>query len=270
MIKHYRMYLDESGNPDMGPRSIIQSPYFGLCACFIEQESYRSHLVPLMGGVKAKFWGHDPDTAVIFHREDIVGKNGPFAILAEQATRHNFNMAMNTMYRAAEYTVVTVVVDKAAHKARYSQPRHVYHYCVEAVLERFAMFLRRRDGIGSVFAESRGRVEDQTLQEEWARLVSGGTTYVSKQQLARRLAQPVIEFRTKAQDIPGLQLADLLANPTTQDVLVNEAVLDSYKDSGSPHVCRAVADKYDCCQKTGKVKGYGRVLLSPALSAVTK
>src|SRR5687768_1083740 len=118
MSARYRMYLDESGNPDMGERSLKQSPYFGLCGCFVELDQYRSQLIPQLDGVKSKFWGDDPDFRVCFHREDIVGKKGPFAILKDADVRHNFNLAMNTLYRTVEFKVVTVVVDKCAHRAR--------------------------------------------------------------------------------------------------------------------------------------------------------
>jgi hypothetical protein len=260
MATHYRSYLDESSNPDMTQRSIRHFPYFGLCGCFIEQSYYRERFIGGIAELKRRFWGDDPDARVIFHREDIVARSGPFEILKDSETRDRFNRMITDMYSRASYRLVTVAIDKAYHVETYDEPKHVYHYCVEAMLERFIMFLRESNAFGSVMAESRGDAEDEALNDAWNTLVDGGTGNISRQQIYYRLDSRKLEVRKKDHNIAGLQLADLLANPTTQDVLVAYGVKERFKENFTPHVCRAVADKYRC-SSTRQVNGYGRVFL---------
>ena len=61
-------------------------------------------------------------------------------------------------------------------------------------------------------------LEDALFQREYARLLIDGTSYVSSAWFRQQL-RPGIEFRTKQDNVSGLQLADLLARPCGEKVL---------------------------------------------------
>lgn len=244
----------------MSDKAFSSSRYLGLCGCVIEQEYYRTSFIPAMILLKSECIGGDPDFPVILHREDIIKKSGCFSCLADRDIREKFNRATKQFYAAQDYLVITVVIDKKSHKTGYSRPCHPYHFCMEALIERFSKFLVKKGAIGEIFFESRGGSEDAQLQKEWSRFRSAGTRYVKAEVFRSVLPSDQIEFRTKAQDIAGLQLADVLANPTTQDTLIENGVLASFRDKFSRHVCEAVKQKYDC-SSSGTIAGWGRVLL---------
>jgi hypothetical protein len=69
-----------------------------------------------------------------------------------------------------------------------------------------------------VYAEARGPLEDALLQHEYVRLQLDGTSYVSPSWFRHQLT-PAILFRTKKDNVTGLQIADLLARPCGEKVL---------------------------------------------------
>lgn len=76
--------------------------------------------------------------------------------------------------------------------------------------------LRKRGGaVGQTFAESRERREDALLQYEFVRLQLEGTRYLSPSGFRQQLS-PTIEFRTKGNNLPGLQIADIAARPIAE------------------------------------------------------
>ena len=68
-------------------------------------------------------------------------------------------------------------------------------------------------------AESRGGSEDRALAAEYRLAYSDGTQYMSSQTAQNALTSGEIKLKPKRQNIPGLQLADLLAHPVGRDVL---------------------------------------------------
>lgn len=69
----------------------------------------------------------------------------------------------------------------------------------------------------NIIIEKRGKLEDKKLDEHFQRLISRGTALISSDRIKK--LEPHISFKSKIDDINGLQLADLLAYPIARYVL---------------------------------------------------
>ena len=100
-----------------------------------------------------------------------------------------------------------------------------YHYCLAVLLERFIFFLGRRRCRGDVMAESRGGKEDRRLKASFAGLWEQGNQYVEPAQFHERLTSKQLKVKTKANNVSGLQLADIVAHPSRNEILKDNGLL---------------------------------------------
>ena len=94
-----------------------------------------------------------------------------------------------------------------------------YHYCLALLLERYALFLEQRESKGDVIAESRGGKEDKRLKASFNRLWIEGTDYVGPERFQKILTSKQLKVKPKANNISGLQLADIIAHPSRNEIL---------------------------------------------------
>ena len=175
----FRLYIDESGNHQMGGKC---ERYLGLLGVIIPLDTYGSIFKPAMLRIKREYFSGDPDSPILFHREEVTQRKGPFAVLDNDSHRAKFNGAMLDFYRTQTYTLIAVVIDKESHRNVYrSAAKHPYHYCAEAMMERYFFFLSECGGRGDVFAESRSGDQDRLFQAEWQRLCHRGNFYIRAQ-----------------------------------------------------------------------------------------
>lgn len=266
MSKRYRLYIDESGDHTY---SIMDSPpkqYLGIIGCFIESNYYRQKFQPEFEQLKQEYFPHSPDEPVIFHRSEIIEKRSSFWRLRDPETEKNFNKDLLNFFKAADYRVVIVVIDKKSHIERYKEAAfHPYHYCVAALLERYCGFLNMYNAVGDVLAERRGGTEDMQLKEAYRRVYESGTTWRDTEFFQKTLTSKEIKIKPKSANIAGLQLADLLAHPCKNEVLLGESVIseDEWKSKKfGRKVCRCLEEKYNKHIFNRRVKGYGKVFLA--------
>ena len=96
----------------------------------------------------------------------------------------------------------------------------IYDMALDFLCERIVMALDEEyEGAkGEMIAEARGPKDDARLQHEFVRLHLDGTSYIASSWFRQQLS-PAIDFKTKRENVPGLQLADLLARPCGEKVL---------------------------------------------------
>jgi len=219
-IMKYRCYIDEVGNPDLGSSDNPNHRFLSLCGVILELGHVQGVVYPQMEALKTRFFRSHPDDPVIFHRKELLSAKTPFEALRDPAVRARFDRDLLDLMTSWEYTVVSVCLDKKKHKDTYATWRYdPYHYCLALLIERFVFFLHQSDGRGDVMAESRGGKEDQRLKDSFARLWERGTDYVDPGQFQSRLTSRQLHVKTKANNIAGLQLADLLAHPSRTEIL---------------------------------------------------
>ena len=155
--------------------------------------------------------------AVGLHRVDICNRTGAFGVLADETRRRAFDAHLLKLLEASHYLAFGVTIDKAAHaSAKHRRVSDSYHYCMLATLERFCGRLAYRNNVGDVMVEQRGKKEDQALKAEFRRLVERREGFLRDS--ASRLTSNEIKLKPKSADVPGLQLADLVAATTRAGV----------------------------------------------------
>ena len=119
-----------------------------------------------------------------------------------------------------------------------------YHYCLAVLLERYVYFLNRRRARGDVIAESRGGKEDIRLKGSFERLFIRGTDYLDATQISAALQSRQLKVKQKANNIAGLQLADLIAHPSRNEILSENGFPISLAPFAT-RVVRTLEAKYD-------------------------
>jgi len=265
------LFIDERGNHHMTAKATDGNRRLTIVGAIIGQERYKTLFVPEFRSLKRKFFSDDLDTPVVFHWEDVVQRRGMFSVLKDAKIRNQFNRDIVSFYSTQEYRLVAAVIDKVEHRERYgSKAQHPYHYCVEVILERYCRFLRAVNGVGDVYAESRGRNrEDPLLQAEFARFSRDGTYYVSSGLINALIINKEIQFRAKQENVYGLQLPDMLAHCCELDVLRTFGHQIEFSSALVRHVSQAISTKYRR-DREGNPRGWGQILLSAKKSATPK
>lgn len=211
----YRLYIDETGNADLGASRDPNHRYLSLTGVIIERQYVRHTLTPRLNELKQEFFDPDPDEPIILHRRAILQRNRPFHALRDQKIAADFDDKLLSLLSDCEYVVITVVIDKLAHLRRYRVWRYEpYHYCLEVLLERYVLWLNRHGARGDVLSEVRGGKVDRQLEKSFSRHYKHGTLFVRRDVIRRCLTSNRLKLKTKAKNISGLQLADILAHPS--------------------------------------------------------
>lgn len=209
------MYLDEHGVDSMTRLDLDKKRYLSLTGVMMTKDHARDFLIPALSAIKAEFFNEDPDEPICLHRSDIRHAKGPFHPLADGDTRLRFDERILGVMRDTEYTVITVFLDKLGMDSKVHWDRtHPYHFLMEVLMEKYALCLRKRGTIGDIMPEARGKPQDAALQKEFSRVLEHGTRYASSDSIRERIPSKNLKFRTKKDNIAGLQLCDLLAHPS--------------------------------------------------------
>jgi hypothetical protein len=251
------MYIDEVGNADMGPSTAANERYLSLTGVIIELDHVRNVVHPRLEALKEKFFRSHPDAPVILHRRDMLKGDGPFTPLRDSSTRAAFDKELLALLEDANYTVITAVIDKLAHRTQYTVwAYHPYHYCMEVLLERYVLWLSRRGYRGDVMAESRGGKEDRLLKVEYANTHDRGTDFVGAGSMSSRLTSRNLKIEEKRRNIAGLQFADVLAAPCLKWAQCNHTGTALPSDFGGSVALLMEKDKFDR-DRQGRIPGYG-------------
>jgi hypothetical protein len=223
----------------------------------VELNYVKEVLHPDMEKLKKKYFDPHPDEPLIFHRKELLNAYEPFEKLSNLAIRKKFDEALLTLLKKWEYSVVTACIDKKNHKETYEVWRYdPYHYCLALLLERFLFFLENRNVKGDVLAESRGGKEDMRLKGSFEKLWEEGTSYVLPARFQAVLTSKQLKVKPKANNIAGLQLADLLAHPSRNEILSEEGLLEKSISPFSKKIIAMLQNKYYSC--AGRVRGVGK------------
>lgn len=261
MVKKYRIYIDESGDHTYHKVDNPEKRYLGLTGCFFDMEKYQIFQERL-NELKKDNFKSDPDETIILHRKDIINKKGIFSILKNTEMESKFNSDLLKLFAESEYKIISVAIDKYSHIERYgSAAFHPYHYCLAALLERYCGYLNFTVARGDVLAESRGGTEDTHLKEAYKRIYNDGTNMRSKEFFQNTLTSCEIKLKPKYKNIAGLQLADLLAYPLKQLILVENNCISDPGDVFGKKVIDAISSKFNYHIYNGRIYGYGKIFI---------
>ncbi len=257
----YRLYVDESGDHTYTHLTTPERRYLCLLGCLFNLADYQGMFQARLELLKAKYFKHDPDEPVILHRTDLINKRGVFHVLHDPEQEQQFNQELIQLIRDTHFRLIAVVIDKQSHQNRYGPfAWHPYHYCLTTLLERYCGYLNHFNRCGDVLAESRGGSEDLQLKEAYKRIYGAGTIQREAAWFQRALTSHEIKLKPKSKNVAGLQLADLIAHPVKQEILVERGVI-GLKPSFGQQICQALAPKYNRHVYSGEVEGYGKKFL---------
>ena len=240
------MYVDETGNSNLRNSDNPNQRFFSLTGVIVSLTHVRDKMHPEIEALKRLYFASHPDEPVILHRKELVNQRTPFQALKEPRVREAFDRDLLTHLREWEYGVVTVCIDKNAHAETYRAARiDPYLHCMGVLLEEFAFWLIRRNAVGDVMAEARGNKEDKRLTKEFRDLWENGTQSVEPREFQRSLTSRELKVKLKTANITGLQLADLIAHPSRNEILYEQGLLGRELAPFARKVVEILADKYD-------------------------
>ncbi|MEM7327900.1 MAG: DUF3800 domain-containing protein [Pseudomonadota bacterium] len=211
----YRLYLDEVGTDGVNHLHKDRHRYLSLTGVVMKLGQVNADLTTRLNTIKFEILGHDPDDHINLHRSDIVGRKGPFQVLRDPVVSARFDAALLDAFRNVDYRVITVIIDKAwMLRQSHWRKNHPYHWLMEVLAEKYVLFLKDLDTIGDIMPESRGRKKDGLLQDAYELVRNDGTYFVPANEFQQRLRAKKLKFRTKTDNISGLQMCDLLAHPS--------------------------------------------------------
>jgi hypothetical protein len=212
--QRYRMFIDDTGNVDSGASNHPQRRFASITGVILEWDYLHLRFDPGFSRLKQRHFGLTPGgTPPVLHLRRLKKAEGPFRVLADGAKRKAWEEDCFSMYVRAQYSVVTVSVDKIAFYNKHpAWQGDVYELLVGNAIERFFYFLRNRNGVGDVMAEAVNGDADEVLKALYSRFYENGTQHIPAKLLQPVLTSKEIKIKPKNANISGLQLADLLAS----------------------------------------------------------
>lgn len=212
----YYLFIDESGdhglttlNPDF--------PVFLLCGIVTSTAEYEN-IRQSFNAIKHGFWGNKE---VIFHSRDIRKCEKEFQVLFDLEKKGLFYEQLNQAIQVHNYTVIASAIQKDVYIKRVGRlSDDVYELALSFIVERAIFYLDDlpdKNKELEIIIEKRGKKEDKKLDEHFQRLLARGTGYVDAIRLAAYNLE--IGFKSKRENINGLQLADLAAYPIARYVI---------------------------------------------------
>lgn len=199
-----------------------------------------------MNRTKVRLFG---STDIVFHTADISRNQNGFEQLKDATFRSRFYMEMNQMMEELKFQVVAVAIRKEEHRRQYGlSALDPYLLSLECIVERFILDLQRSAEQGMIVAECRNSILDNELDLAFLNLKIQGTRFIQAGEIKRRITS--LTTRRKSENIPGLQIADLVASP------IGRAVLGK-----SPKPDFEVVKRKFRTSPSGKIRGYGLVVL---------
>lgn len=253
----YRLYVDEVGTDSTTDLDSDDNRYLSLTGVVMKVSVARDDLSPKMEWIKCNIFDHDPDEPLILHRRKITQKKGQFGILNAPEKCALFDKALLRLMKVCDYKVITAVIDKleASKKDKWRE-KHPYHYLMQIMTEKFARFLDRQNAFGDIMPEGRMGKKDKYLQEAYDAVRHDGLYYYRPAQICYRIPSASLKYRYKKDNIPGLQLADLIAHPSHMSIRARKGH-DVHLGKFAKEVETILhASKYDR-SATGTIHGYG-------------
>jgi hypothetical protein len=239
----YRLYIDESGDHTYSHMDKTAHRYLALLGVWFRHPDHYENFSTELDRFKTQFFGKRPDDPVVLHRSDIKDRKGAFGILQDKITQLQFDTGLVEIIHRANFKVCCVLLDKMAHRDKFYFPFHPYHYCLAAMLELYSGWLESKNAIGDVMAESRGTEEDNQLKQAYYRTYESGSRYFSHERHQKVLTSKEIKIKLKSANITGLQLADILAHPMKQSILIQKKLIDDPGADFGTRMIEAVSSK---------------------------
>jgi len=212
----YYLFIDESGDHGLTTLS-ADFPVFLLCGILVSEVNYEK-IRQSFNALKHSVW---KNKEVIFHSRDIRKCEKEFQVLFDMELKQRFYLELNNIIKESNYSIIASAINKDKYIKRFGRlSNDVYELALSFIIERSIFYLdeiKTKDKQLEIIIEKRGKGEDKKLDEHFQRLLSRGTGYVSAERIKSYGME--IFFKSKRENINGLQLADLIAYPIARYVI---------------------------------------------------
>jgi hypothetical protein len=208
------MFLDESGDHSL---KVIdpQYPMFVLAGVIMDLDYAQHDVADMFGEFKQDLFGRRD---IILHTADITRNKNGFERNKEPSFRKEFYARLNELIQSLHFKVVACAIKKDRHLAKYGVAAlDPYMLSLDILVERFCFEIGKGGDQGLIVAESRNPTLDHELELAFLNLKIQGTRFMKASQIEKRILG--LNMRSKRENIPGLQLADLVASPVGRHVI---------------------------------------------------
>ena len=253
-----RLYIDEVGNDDTKTAS---EQYLSLTGIITKIRTHDAVIQPEIERLKSEVFGHNPPQwTVILHRKEIVRKEKPyFDCLQNPKVNADWENSLLALIENLPYIATTITIDKQEHVRKYLVWQfNPYHYCMRALVERYVLWLNRNGLTGNVVAEPRFKKQDKKLKRSFNYIYDHGTEHIPAATIQKCLTSREIKFEAKAANVAGLQLVEMIGNPSHQSMCAEFTGVPMTARFGSKVVDVLLKHRYARNPKTRVIDGWGR------------
>lgn len=131
------LFIDEVGNGDLrGSANNDNERYLSLTGLITRLDMYERRFIPEVEAFKREIFGAEVAANVIFHRREILRREGYFSILRDPSIAARFDAGLLQLFRNLPYLITTVTIDKREHLNTYAVWHYdPYHYCLRVLVE---------------------------------------------------------------------------------------------------------------------------------------
>lgn len=221
MAGRYRLYVDESGHASPKSASNPRYRYLGLTGVIMTVADHDGPASRDFDTLRRKHFPTNEDDPVILVRNDLVRRTGPFHVLTDPTANSLWEREIMEYIQTWGTDPITVVIDQQLTLERFGErDEDAYLRAMRYMLQRYRGWLVVNDGVGDVLTESRGKDEDRRLRRAYEHIYQRGDgRFLSAADMQAVLTTRKLKIDRKTEDITGLQVADLLANPMKRGVL---------------------------------------------------
>lgn len=254
------MFIDDTGNVHDTTSEHPQNRYAGIVGVILNLDYLYTRFEPSFQLLKKRhFPGENGAKPPILHLRKMKKAEGCFAHLKDEETRSAWENGCYSMYERAQFTVVSVCVDKLEFfRTHPNWPGGIYGLLVGNAIERYFYFLKNSGGTGDIMAEATNSQLDEKLKELYARFWRDGTGHIPSNRLRSFLSTKEIKIQPKSNDVAGLQLADLLAATCFSHCKRVHAGGADY-DAFAMKVAELLETEKFYRNRNGNPQGYGRI-----------
>lgn len=221
----YFLFLDESGNHGL-TKPDTDFPVFLLCGVLTTEDSYEQ-IRQQINELKESIWGNK---TVIFHSRDIRKCEKEFQVLFDLELKKRFYEGIKAVVSNGDFTIVASAIQKNQFIEKFGRLQDdVYEVALSFVIEQAIFILEERDPGAElcIIIERRGQKEDKQLDDHFQRLCARGTGKLAADALSKHAT--TFTFKSKKENINGLQLTDLVAYPIARYVIEPERANPSFE-----------------------------------------
>lgn len=206
------LYIDETGDHSLSKIDKTY-PIFVLSGVIMDKDYHDNELTNKLNALKLKHFGTED---IVLHSKEMThpqsAHNDLYMKFMDAGFRTKFYADFEKLLTSAKLSIVACVILKSKHFAKYGlEAKDPYLLSFDNLINRLIFDLNDSQK-GKIIAESRNSVLDNQLEVSYLTIRIEGTNKAQPAEIKLKL-ESAIEFKQKADNIAGLQIADMVASP---------------------------------------------------------